>query len=274
MQSAFGRPKENKGIVLFMIDAYILVQALVLFLGTLGGAVVPLSLPHFPKAWQSKLLAFGGSYLFSITLLHVLPELFASVPRSMYPQMGIALGIGFYMQLFLDFISHGMAHNHDDSQHSGSLRGNKSTGLLFLSLCVHAFLEGIFMGRGEGEDLLCPEASALLLFFGILLHKVPTAFSLTCLLKQQGMGQKSILASLVLFSLMSPIAWVGITYLPEVHAPLWTYLSLASGVATGSILHISATILFETDPQHNISVSKWSMILGGFLLAILLTRWI
>lgn len=244
----------------------VLLQSILLFFATLAGGMVAVS--RFSKSWRERLLSFGASYLFSTALLHVLPELFESVSKAAYPKVGICLVFGFYMQLFLDFISHGIAHNHEHRAHSGFQRSKSSGFFLLLSLCIHSFLEGIFMGGGEGGHF--HGAGSFFLLISIILHKIPAAFSLTAALDQQEKSRNMIWASLILFALMTPIAWVGTSYLYH-QGPLPSiYLLLISAVATGSMLHISVTILFESDPDHNMSLSKWCTILGGAVLPILL----
>ncbi|MFN8886323.1 MAG: ZIP zinc transporter, partial [Cyclobacteriaceae bacterium] len=55
-------------------------------------------------------LVFAGSYLFSITIIHIFPELYS---QSFDPGMiGICVLIGFFLQQALEFLSSGVEHGH------------------------------------------------------------------------------------------------------------------------------------------------------------------
>ena len=57
------------------------------------------------------LIAFSGSYLLSITALHLLPEVFASSGRGAY--FGAFILVGFFLQVMLEYLSGGIEHGHE-----------------------------------------------------------------------------------------------------------------------------------------------------------------
>ena len=125
------------------MDYLILVSSIVLGALTVFGFKL-----HEPK--HVKLLnSFTGAFLLSLTLLHLLPELY-SFPRAEGGHEALLLGTlmlaGFFVQLALDFISMGVEHGH-----SHHLHGHAPYGVV-AGLCVHALVEG--MGLGNVDDLL------------------------------------------------------------------------------------------------------------------------
>lgn len=72
----------------------------------LSGAV--LLLVQIPRTPMRLLLAFSGSFLFAISMLHLIPELFATNT----PNIGMWILVGFLIQLLLEYLSEGMEHGH------------------------------------------------------------------------------------------------------------------------------------------------------------------
>ncbi|MCB0792987.1 MAG: hypothetical protein KDB97_14565, partial [Flavobacteriales bacterium] len=60
--------------------------------------------PH----WSRSLLSFGGAFLLGVTVMHMLPELYA--------EGGAVIGMwllgGFLLQVLLEFFSQGIEHGH------------------------------------------------------------------------------------------------------------------------------------------------------------------
>ncbi|MEL7147787.1 MAG: ZIP zinc transporter [Bacteroidota bacterium] len=122
-------------------------------------------------------LVFAGSYLFSITIIHILPELFteADEPYS----VGIALLIGFFLQHFLEYFSSGVEHGHVHHHDHGHMhKGASSIGLL-VALCIHALLEGALLSHPSSMH---EQHESHTILFGIIIHKMPAAFALMSVL--------------------------------------------------------------------------------------------
>ena len=247
-------------------------QASLLFLTTLAGGLLFLPLYRLPLKNTKLMLTFGGSYLFSTTLLHILPELFGHTPAHSSQLIGIYLLIGFYFQLFLDFLGQGICHGHAHAQQPHYRAPHLSIFLLLFPLCMHALLEGIFIATSTGNDTAHQHLTTdTLLIASIILHKIPVALSLTTALHEQKTPHYLTFISLFLFALATPIAFL-ITNQLQDHSPyISPYLHPLAAISTGSIIHISATILFESDIEHNLSLTKWITIVTASLLSLLTT---
>jgi zinc and cadmium transporter len=200
-------------------------------------------------------LAFAGGYIFSITLLHVLPEIFATNNHN----ISLYVLAGFFFQVLVTRISDGAEHGH---MHVHEHTHNMALPLgLFLSMCLHAFTEGLPLGvmhKHEGMN----ETLAL----GIALHELPAAFALLTILQSEHVSKKTIWALLIAYALMAPagmfISSIASNYLPEI-----LFSRLLAFVA-GVFLFISTTILFENSENHRFSSRKLVAIFIGLLLAI------
>ena len=118
-------------------------------------------------------LIFGGSYLFSITVIHIFPELFAL--SSNPTKIGLVILLGFFFQQFLEYFTSGVEHGHIHEQKS-----IRSKYYVLIGLIVHSLKEGALLTH---DSPLHEQNSSYPLPFGIILNKAPAAFALmVCLL--------------------------------------------------------------------------------------------
>lgn len=227
----------------------------------LGGVAYFLFKPSAINKNFKTLLTFAGAYLFSITLIHLIPELFEMSHHhgEDHFNIGVFILLGFFIQKLLEFFSSGVEHGHLHQHSSHSY----SPVILVTSLCIHSFLEGTLLTHGHGHH---HEAShGLDLLVGIIIHKAPAAFVLTMLLAIQQTRKPIILSLLTLFSLASPAGMLLGNLLITEGKEDW-YLILYALVA-GNFLHISTTIFIESNPDHKVEFKKIAAIGLGVLFA-------
>ncbi len=167
---------------------------LILFLSALIPGLLAFYIRAFNNINYKLILAFAGSYLFSITVVHIMPELFSETDQ---PEIiGFYVLIGFFLQLFLQYLTSGAEHGHlHDIQHTGT-----SPVLLVLGLCLHALMEGTLLVHPSSFH---PEQHAPALLFGIVLHKMPAAFVFTTILIHSYQNKLWIIILLIIFALLS-----------------------------------------------------------------------
>ena len=205
------------------------------------------------------LLAFSGSFLLGITLLHLLPESFQEIGS----QAGFFIFAGFFFQFLIQRFTHGVEHGHlhchDGDTHSQSLLA------IMLGLSVHAFLEGLPLGFEYNE-----QHTTSSVFFGVAAHKIPEAFTLgSLLLLSRG---KANWIWVIVFAAISPIAGLMANYFG--HTMNYVFVEDAVAflipVVIGAFIHISTTILFESGTKHHeMSGKKVGAIVLGVVLASL-----
>ena len=190
-------------------------------------------------------LSFSGAYLLSVTVLHLIPEVFETQKKD----IGLFILIGIVLQTGLEYLSKGAEHGHI---HSHDFE-KKVPWLLLASLCTHAFLEGMPLGIEENDNLL----------YAILIHKLPISIILAMFLKNSSLPKGFVFLFLFLFAIMSPLgSWVASNF-PMIH----TYENQIMAVIIGVFLHISTAILFETSENHRFNLRKFIAILIGFAVA-------
>ena len=219
-----------------------------LFASVIAGAiVVEIFKPKKGRNIQ-LLLTFSGAYLLAISLLHLLPELFANNPTE---KIGIFILGGFLIQILLEYFSQGIEHGHFH-------KSNVIPFSVLISLCLHALLEGVPLGG----DLQEHTHNALL--YGIVLHKMPVAIVLMTFFLQSNMKKSRAYILLFLFAIMAPLG----VYSGNIFGALSLYHNEILAIVIGIFLHISTTILFESTDGHRFSFTKIITIIVGTLLAI------
>lgn len=240
-----------------------LLNILILFFTTLLAGLVALAIPKVSSKYFYLGLVFSGAFLFSITIVHLLPELFVNQPNP--GMIGLLILIGFFMQLLLDFFTSGVEHGHlhlaDEHHHHHS-----STIIsLLVALCLHALLEGALLGH-PSETHQHHHANGLLL--GIVLHKMPAAFALMSVLLCNYKNRSIAVALLILFALTTPLGlWLS-DFLGSKEIISSSLLTGIFALVCGNFLHISTTIFFESSPSHSFSAPKLLVAVLGASLAV------
>jgi zinc and cadmium transporter len=224
----------------------------------LGAASVFLFKLYEPR--HVKLLnAFTGAYLFCLTVLHLLPELYhagGGAAEHAELRIGVLILAGFFTQIALDVISMGVEHGHAHPLHEHRLPLGIMAGL-----CLHAFVEAMALGNAETHY---DPASRRLLLYSIVLHNYPVSIALLGMLLQSGLRRSHALWGLALFAAMAPI---GMTV--SAHTVLANYSRELTAFVIGIFMHISTTILFESSDIHRFNLAKLAAIVVGTGLAFL-----
>jgi len=226
---------------------------LILVICTLAGGFSFHLFPSLKKNIRLPLI-FAGSYLFAITIIHIIPELFSISPNP--STVGLYVLIGFFMQQFLEYFSSGVEHGHFHSDKAVSVSGRSS---IVIALIIHSLLEGSLLTH---DSPFHEKHESYSLLLGIVLHKMPAAFALMVTMHQ--LGKKAIYL-LILFSLASPMGLV----LGDIFMFSEEGLLIVFAIVCGSFLHISTTIFVEASPDHHFGVNKILISLLGATMAIL-----
>jgi zinc and cadmium transporter len=236
----------------------LLYNLLLLVITILGG-----SIPFFIKGLNDRnmqnILAFSGSFLLSITLLHLLPETFEEIGG----KAGIFLLFGFFIQLLIQRFTHGVEHGHvhlpaDDHHHHHTPLASVLAGL-----CVHAFMEGLPLGYNYRLDATGPS-----LYFAVAAHKLPEAMLVTVLVAQLRSRQKALI-TLLLFAAITPASSMLAITLGKNYAAMSQLIGVLIPIVAGAFIHISTTIFYESGTkQHMLTLPKIVSILLGVSLAL------
>ena len=243
-----------------------LFNAFVLFATALVGGLTAYTLRSSEKIPFKATLTFAGSYLFAVTIVHVLPELFMTSNNNLLS--GILVLGGFYLQQILEYFTSGAEHGHLhplNTEHHHDKQSGMAISLV-LALSLHSFLEGTLLGHSSG---LSGEHDNLSLLLGIVLHKLPAAFAMMTILVCYYKQSKWPIVFLLIFALATPLGMFFSSYGVELGFVSIQAVDILFALVAGSFLHISTTIVFEGSPGHKFNSSRLLISILGALAAIL-----
>jgi zinc transporter ZupT len=228
-------------------------------LSVIIGYVMALVLKPTNKKSLKLLLSFSGSFLLSLTVLHLLPEVYESAANAHEGHdhahnnpVGIFIMAGIVFQIILEYFSKGAEHGHVHVH--GDEHLHKMPWLLFISLCIHALLEG--MPVSHHADLA----------WGIAIHHFPIAIILTAFFVNSGLKRSAIMLFMLAFAVMTPLGTLVSGQLEFIRH----YYAEISAIVVGILFHISSTIIFESSEGHKFNLAKLLVIILGVVMAYFL----
>jgi len=227
------------------------------------------------------LIAFSGAYLISLIFNEIIPQIYVAIPahehqgcahdvsyndahnHSAFHIVGLLILAGFFIQLILDYLTKGIEHGHMHNNHAHHEENNqKSFSFLpvFIGLILHSFLEGMPLAKGLNNIEMQNK-----LLTGIIIHNIPISIVMVSLMIHQKIPRIKSFVFLAAFALAAPAGafathLFGSAFLEQ--NPV--FINYIMAVVVGIFLHISTTILFETDENHKFNFIKFiTMIIGA-----------
>lgn len=212
------------------------------------------------------ILAFGGAFLLTLVFTELIPEIFSSESHL----IGLWVMLGFFIQLLLDFLTKGVEHGH----HSHHEKLNEpcrnkheriSVGGIMAGICIHSFLEGMplssnFSNTGLQNTLLT----------GIVIHNIPMSIVLVSLFLHSEISRKNSLLLLLIFAISGPLGTTASFYLGDNFSQnMEHFFNIVLAMVVGIFLHISTTILFESEEMHRFNFYKFAAIILGSGIALM-----
>lgn len=228
-------------------------KLLILFLSAFLGGIAIFLVKSDKSQLLKLILSFSGAYLFAITVLHLIPEAYSGPDHD---EIGIFILIGFLLQIFLEQFSEGVEHGHIHKHNDNHVFPYG----IMISLCLHAFLEGMPLAKDQHNALI----------YGIALHHIPAAFALASILVQSHFGRNSVIIYISIFAIMAPLGfYVSYGLSNGTIGGVEAYFNKIMGIVIGIFLHISTTILFESSVDHKVSKRKMIAVLCGVAIALI-----
>jgi len=205
------------------------------------------------------MLAFSGAFLIGISFLKLVPEVFSSSLRF----AGLFVIMGYLIQLVLELITEGVEHGHSHIHREDE---RATPFILLIGLCIHAFLEGTPISSGIESDVRRS------LIIGIIVHNIPISVTLMGLLLHYGCSWKKGLFYLSVFALMTPLGSIISNLIPFASSvKMQHFYTYIMAVVIGIFLHVSTSILFEAEDNHQYNVQKFVVVCFGIAVSAGLT---
>ena len=248
---------------------YMFFSISILFLSALVSGLLVFVIPDLDKKNYKLALVFAGAYLFSVTIIHIMPELFSQAedPTS----IGLYVLLGFFLQQILEYFTSGAEHGHVHTHSGEHQHGFTASIMVLIAMIIHALLEGSLLAH---PSVIHEHHDANSLLIGIVLHKAPAAFALMSIIVCQLKNNKLAIIFLLLFAIASPLGMlIGDFYVENSALPDQVFTILFA-VVSGNFLHISTTIVFETSENHHFNAKKLVIAVLGALVAVGAEYWI
>lgn len=235
-----------------------------------------------PQILLDSITAFGGAFLLGSCFINLVPHMYANGFAIDGIKIGVAVLIGFLIQLLLESLTNGIEHGHNhchcceeesdthhhDSDstsheahhhhhHDGLCHENHThpvTGLM-IGLSIHAFLEGMPLVDTDGtihQSLL----------YGIILHNIPLALVLLTLFVNNRFSLAKSLLLLSVFAIMTPLGSLCNLFIVSNDNTVQAFIM---GIVVGILLHVSVSILFDHESKHK--YLKLILIILAFIAA-------
>lgn len=173
--------------------------------------------------------------------------------------IGLSLIVGFAVMFLVDhyeqLITTGEVSNtlpEQDSIWKSFLRSPLTLGLL-----LHSFVDGIALGTAFVNN---DDSFQILFLLMITIHKLPTAFSLSVMLHQEGLLDSVVQIHLLVFSVMTPVSSI-LTYLFVLLLKLnnnfvvGVLFLFSAGTFLYSVIHVMMEVMNKKDDYSLVAVS-------------------
>lgn len=192
---------------------------------------------------------------------------------------GVSLLVGFMLMFLVDQYTVTKDSGPSEYSDNSSLRARFESTLhstLTIGLMLHSCVDGIALGLSFFHE----SSFHMFLYFMIIIHKLPTAFSLAVVLHTEGFAHNVVNFHLLLFALSTPTSSLltyGIISAFHMDSPLvlGILLLFSAGTFLYSVIHVMMEVLerknklFEAKPQGQAFTStELILTVGGMLLPI------
>jgi zinc transporter ZupT len=246
------------------MSSFILISVL-LFLPAFAVGVLVLKRP-MGKRSLGFMLAFSGSFLLSITITHLLPEVFHGHQH----WLGAVVLAGFFVQILFDVFSGGVDHGHHEMAHGhhhhNHHHGHSHGGPVSLSLW--GVLPAVYLhGLVEGVPLFYIQRVDHPIVLAIAFHSIPVIAVFANVLKNRGLRFSIRLFLLGIFAAMPVLGMALGGILSADNQSVWRLVFPA--LAAGVFLNMATTILLESGHEHQYKWRRLLFIFAGLALGLM-----
>lgn len=222
-------------------------------LGDIVGGLLVLGRAGRGRRALAALTGFGAGFLLAVALLGMLPHAITGAGGLM------AVLVGY---LVVHLTQHSLTpHFHFGEETHGEAMVSRGIGLFALAgLLPHSFFDGVAIAAGFAES----HSLGLLVFMGIVLHKVPTGISLASVMLASGNTRGRTLVAVTALGVATVL---GAIITPLVQPVAHYGLALAAGVT----LYVAASNLIP-EAQHERSWLVQGGVFAGVVAYLLVSQ--
>jgi len=199
-------------------------------LANVAGGVVVITRKHWNELVLKYFIALGAGFMLAATFLSMLPE-----SMKLSPHAPMLILCGYFM---VHFFEHTIApHFHFGEEVHDDVMVNPAVGYsALMGLAIHTFFDGVSIASG----ILRSVPLGLLIFFAVLLHKIPEGFTVASIALASGRGkQGALLASIIL----AAATLAGAVGMQQFAAAFPGAVAYALPISTGVTFYVAASDL-------------------------------
>jgi ZIP family zinc transporter/zinc and cadmium transporter len=206
---------------------------------------------EWPRRYLIYFLALGAGFMLAVSLMEIVPESIRLAGNSAL----LLVLVGYFI---VHFFEHTLApHFHfGEETHHAEMSVRHASFSALTGLAIHSLFDGVAIASG----FLVSRWLGLLIFFAIVLHKLPEGFTVSSLLLAGGASRRTALLGSALLG-GATIAGVLLTGI------LQTGLSYTLPLSAGVTIYVAASDLI---PEINRERNVWAAILVFVGVAVLL----
>ncbi len=226
----------------------IILSSIAFISGSIGG-YIPLTKKNWSEDTLRGFIGFAAGLMISVALLHMVPEVASK-------NVFFIVLFGFFFLYLLERFM--MVHSCPET----GCEIHEIGKLAFLGLSSHSLFDGI----GMGTSFILSEPLGIMVGFAILMHKLPTGFSLSSIMLTGKYSKNEIIWFVFIFSLMTPVGAIFSNILfKEITKDL---LDMMIAFIAGTFLYLGASdLLPQTHEERSPKIILF--VIFGALIGIL-----
>lgn len=177
------------------------------------------------------IIALGAGTMFSVSLVHILPEMLEVTSVSIY-----AFVFGFLLIYLLEEILTPHSHDHHHHEHTHEdphEHFNHVVMVAWIAIFLHTLLDGLSIRAWFSLD----NTLGFSILSWVAIHQIPVSLSVASMLKESMFQKKTQITLMVLFGLAASIGFILTDSFINHISP--TTVALSSALAGGSLLYVS-----------------------------------
>lgn len=225
-----------------------------------GGIMIVLR-KHWPRRTQEILLGLGAGFILALVFIELIPASLQSLGET--ASLYIILGFG-----VIHFFEHtAVGHLHfGEETHTDVMLSRRAGISAFTGLFVHAFFDGVSISAGMQFNFYL----GLLVFFAVLLHKVPEGLTIGSIMLTAGYDRRQVLYSALGIGLATILGVFSVLLVADINQKM---VGIAFAFSAGAATYVGAADLI---PEINKSKDRIPplVVFGGMLLFYLTERFL
>jgi len=218
----------------------------------IGGTLIILR-KEWPRKIQEYLIALSSGFILALVFFELIPESLKLLGEiaSLY------MIIGFGLLHFFEHTVVGHLHFGEETHHEVMVSKVASTSA-FAGLFIHAFFDGLSISAGMKFDF----SIGLLIFFAILLHKIPEGLTVASIMLSANHPRKTAFLASFAIGVATMLGIMMVFVLANVHE---NAVGIAFALSAGAATYVGASDLI---PEINRSKNRITplIVFGGMLL--------